>query len=119
MQCGRKKAHDNGHAESDLLTTSTDLADAVGRWPLPDTHGASSSTAAAARLAEPVTQLSIAIATCCRFQYLAESVPLYLRDPHVAEVIVTDDCRTDVAALGRLVANSTLTPILFGGHDLV
>ena len=104
VQCGRKAASSSSKAD-DLLTTNSELSDAIGRWQPPESHGDSSAAGGGA----PVTQLSVAIATCCRFHWLQQSVPQYLRNPHVAEVIVTDDCRTDVAALAALAANISLT----------
>ena len=117
VQCGRKKPNANAAAD-DLLTSSSDLVDHAGRWMPPDSHGASGSTNAPSHRASgnatalhphrPVTQLSLAIATCCRFQYLSNAVFQYLRNPYVAEVIVTDDCRTDALALDALAANISL-----------
>ena len=107
VQCGRKKPNSAG-AAADLLTASSDLVDAAGRWTLPDSHGGGSSSSGGAPHPHRPRQLSIAIATCCRFNWLSNAIFQYLRNPYVAEVIVTDDCRTDAAALDALAGNISL-----------
>ena len=53
-----------------------------------------------------VQQIGVAISTCCRFKWLAQSIPTYLRNPLVKEVVVTDDCRSDVPALNALILHN-------------
>ena len=63
----------------------------------------------------PPHSLAVAITTCCRLEYLAESVPYYLTHKRVHEVVITDDCNgTDVDALLPLLQS---VPSL--GHNLL